>query len=307
MKNYINLFAFFTIVFISSCKKNNNDNIITYKGTMREIVDNDPNFSFLKICLRKAALSPSIGVQAPPAITFFAPTNAAFTAAGITDTSKVSQGYLRKMLGYLIHSKDIRLEDSTKEIFATRMLDMEDSLYYFRSEGGYLLNGEAKANLLESPVSNGTMYSIDRIPLPAFGNILGTISSDSTYKFFSDAIFRVGDNDISLFINAYPSTLFVPTNNAIRKSVYDSTFFATAPAAEVLTVIKHHFHDGRKFSVELPDGNLPMRNGGMITVSRSGGDTYVKGNSNATPAKLISPNRIATKGIVHVIDQVLEP
>lgn len=306
MKKNISIFIFSFLILFCACKKSDNNNIITYKGTIREAIDTDPEFSFLKICLRKAALSPSIGVQAPPSITFFAPTNAAFAAAGLTDTSKLAPGYLRKMLGYLIHAKSLNLEDSTRDIFATRMIDMEDSLYFFKTDGSYYLNGEAKAVKSVTSFTNGSLYRIDRIPFPAFGNILGTISSDSSFKFFSDAIFRVSDNDISLFINAYPSTLFVPTNEAIRHSVYDSAFFATAPAAEVLPVIKHHFHDGRKFSVELRDGNLPMRNG-VATVSRSAGDIFVKGNSNTSPARIISSNRIATKGIVHIINQVLEP
>lgn len=293
----------FYVVFLCSCEKQTTGDIISYTGTIKEEIDTNPEYSILRMCLIKSALIPSIGVEAPPSITLFAPTNDAMIAAGIKDTFDIKASSLRKLMDYLIITKQVNPFDSARDRLGLKVLESNDSLFVIKNGSEYLLNGAAKIVSSTKEFKNGLLFSVNKLPSPPFGNILGTLSANSNLTYLYSAIYHLNDPDINALINNKMSTLFAPTNSAFESNGLDS--IALLNSLILKELISYHFTSGRLFTADLKTGSLIMSNNKSIAIEVAD-LVKLKGTSNSTPSVVVDGNRLANPGIIHVIDQVLK-
>lgn len=94
-------------------------------------------------------------------------------------------------------------------------------------------------------------------------------------------------------------TIFVPDNDAFQAL---GPAISNMTSDELSSVIDYLTLDGIHFSTSLKNGTkLPTKQGGNITVYQSGNNVYL--NS----AQLLTPDLLIANGVLHVIDNVLNP
>ncbi|QDS71026.1 hypothetical protein FKW77_008094 [Venturia effusa] len=97
-------------------------------------------------------------------------------------------------------------------------------------------------------------------------------------------------------------TIFAPANSAFQSI---GSALANASTTDLQSILTYHVHVGAEplYSTSLSNGtSVPTLNGASVTIHLgSNGDVFV--NS----AKVITPNVLIAGGVVHVIDNVLNP
>ncbi|KAF4556490.1 Fasciclin domain-containing protein 6 [Elsinoe fawcettii] len=95
-------------------------------------------------------------------------------------------------------------------------------------------------------------------------------------------------------------TVFAPSNQAFLNI---GSVLANASRETVSSVLTYHVvNTSVIFSTDLTDGaQVPTLNGGSLTINQEGDNFFVNG------ALISTPNVLVENGVVHVIDQVLNP
>lgn len=249
--------------------------------------------------------------------TLFAPTNDAFTAAGITELP--DQETLDAVLTYHvimgeIMSSDIAAGSSSAET-------MNGMVYISKGENGVYLNGSSMVVTPDIEGSNGVVHVIDRTLMPPMQTIAEIVSGYASategaeFTQLLAALQRTsgeGDNDL---LNAVSSdgnlTVFAPTDAAFQElyAALEVSGIDEIPLNTLVAVLKHHVVGARVFSTDLMSGEVATLNGNIMVdlgvsppavTGGSGGD-----NVAALQTSLLDIH--ATNGVVHVIDKVLLP
>jgi len=300
-------------IFIS-CKKSNP--LPGHEKTIYQTISCDPEYSFLTAAINKAglvdALNKSGGKTTP--LTLFAPTNAAFKAAGfnsVSDLAAVPDSTLQSILlyhvlGSKVEAGDIPQADNT----AVTTLNGQPIYVTRTSSNKVFVNGVSvtKANI---EASNGVIHQINRVLIPATGTIVQTAIGNPNLSLLVAAVLRASQgttNVAAVLSGAGPFTVFAPTNQAfINAGFADANAINAADPNTLTSILTYHVIAGRIFSSDLTDGEMPATvNGETVTISLSGGAT-VKGKSNSTASNIIATDIVTTNGVVNVIDQVLLP
>jgi uncharacterized surface protein with fasciclin (FAS1) repeats len=304
------LLAFVALVSFSSCDDDNDpvpvDNSITSK------VVADANFSTLELAVGRAGLAATLSGTGP--FTVFAPDNAAFAAAGITETvlnsltpAQVSAILLYHTLPAKILAADVPAGPNAKVVTAGG-----DSVFVTRNATGVFVNGiqVTQANI---EASNGVIHKVGRVLNTPEKNIVETATAaglDSLVKAVQRATTGPGgDPTLAGTLSTATLTVFAPTNAAFTSllSALSLTDINQIPMATLLAVLRYHVVGGRAFSSDLANGPLTMLAGGNTTISLTSGAT-IKGNGNGTNASNITATNIMCRnGVVHLIDRVLLP
>lgn len=303
------LLAFGALATFTSCK---DDDPVPVDNTITGKVVADPNFSTLELAVGRAGLGGTLSGPGP--FTVFAPDNAAFTAAGITETvlngltpAQVSAILLYHTIPSKILAADVPAGPNAKVVTAGG-----DSVFVTRNAAGVFVNGiqVTQANI---EASNGVVHKIGRVLNPPAGNIVATATAaglDSLVK----AVLRAtngpgGDPTLAGTLSTATLTVFAPTNAAFTGllNALSLTDINQVPVATLLAVLRYHVVGGRAFSSDLSNGPLTMLAGGNTTVSLTGGAT-IRGNGNAgTASNITATNIVCRNGVVHLIDRVLLP
>jgi uncharacterized surface protein with fasciclin (FAS1) repeats len=306
------LLLVFTAMLATSCRKSNPG--YGKPKTIYQTISCDPDFSYLTAAVNKAGLVNALNTKGKSDLTLFAPTNAAFIAAGFktpadlaaVPDSTLTAILLYHVLGEKVDAGDVPLADNTpvttlngQPLYATRT-----------SSGSVFVNGVSviKANI-ES--TNGVVHVINRVLMPATGTIVQTAIGNPNLSLLVAAVLRAsqGTTDVaSVLSSAGPFTVFAPTNQAfINAGFADANAINAADPNTLTTILTYHVIAGRIFSSDLVNGETPATvNGETVTITLTSG-AQVKGNSNTTPSNIVATDIVTTNGVVHVIDQVLLP
>jgi uncharacterized surface protein with fasciclin (FAS1) repeats len=283
----------------------------TEKKTIAAIVSSDPDYSLLKIALKKTDLTGTL--DKPGTFTVFAPDNKAFAAAGFPDASAVNGApvdvlksiLLYHVIGSTIKAGDIPVADNT----AVTTLNGKD-VYVTKKDGKVSVNG---ANVVKADIlaSNGVIHAIDKVLVPPSGNIVEVAQGNPNFTYLVAAVLRASQgatNVAALLTGDGPLTVFAPTNQAFINAGFPTIESINAADPDALTtILAYHVIAARVFSSNLVDGSTPATvNGETVTISLSGG-AKVKGKSNSSASNIVITDLVATNGVVHVIDQVLLP
>ena len=307
-------FAFLAAtIILFSCKK---DEVTPTSNTITDVVVSNPDFSTLRTAVLKANLQTTLSGTGP--FTVFAPTDAAFTASGITAAAlnaltpaQVESILLYHTLGSKIMAAEVPVGPNAKVTTASG-----DSVFVTSNASGVYING-LKVITADVAADNGVIHVLGKVLLPPAGNIVETAVAsglDSLVKAVTRATSAPGgDPSLASTLSSAKLTVFAPTNAAFTQllTALSLTDINNIPIATLVAVLKYHVVAGRAFSSDLSNTNLAMIGGGNTTINLSngtGGGPTITGSGNGTNrSNITATNIVCRNGVVHLIDRVLIP
>ena len=242
-------------------------------------------------------------LQADGPFTVFAPTDAAFAAAGIDlasfDTDE-ENATLVDILTYHVYSGSVESSAVTDGLTVT-MLNGDEAT--FTVADGAVSIGDATVTLADVPASNGVIHVIDKVLMPPADvlDIPATAASTGAHDSLVAALTQA--NLVSALQADGPFTVFAPTDAAFAAAGIDLASFDTDEEnATLVDILTYHVYSGSVESSAVTDGlTVTMLNGDEATF------TVADGAVSIGDATVTQPDVIASNGIIHVIDKVLMP
>lgn len=296
-------------VLFCACKKDKNE--MSEEKTITSIVVSNNNFSLLKTALIQAGLTDVLSGKGP--FTVFAPTNAAFVAAGLDTEAKIKAvplETLKKILLYHVLGQKV-LSSAIPMASNTPVKTVADvDVFVTKNASGVFVNGSSVTQA-DLSASNGVIHVINSVLMPPSGNIVQIAQENPNFSFLAAAVLRAsaGSTNVAQVLSGTgPLTVFAPTNQAfINAGFANIAAIQAADPATLTSILTYHVVQGRIFSSDLTEGVKPATlNSATVSITLSGG-AKVKGNKNATAAVISPANLVTTNGVIHVIDQVLLP
>ena len=280
-------------------------------GTVAEVVLFENDFTILAGALRKADLLETVATA--PAITVFAPDNAGFVAAGITNLDDYTAEQLTDVLTYHVISSVVKAADLPASGIAETLNGNIYLGYLFN--GGVLINGltNVKLDKIDIEKSNGVIHVIDRTLVPPAPNVveiavaLADNGEASDFTVLVSLLTNPAYSDIADAIIAEDNiTVFAPTDVAFGEI---ADVLPTLTEAQVRSVLTYHAAGARVFAEDLSAGdNLTMLNLQDVRVKSIMDDMIVlEDKSGADDAIVLIKNVHGSNGVIHAIDKVLIP
>jgi transforming growth factor-beta-induced protein len=249
--------------------------------------------------------------------TLFAPTNDAFTAAGITELP--DQAILDAVLTYHVIGAAVMAEDIA--VGSSSAETLNGDIYLSRGEGGVFINGSTEVVATDIEGSNGVVHVIDRTLMPPSMTIAAIVSDyaeagdNAEFTQLLAALARTSGQGANDLLNAVSSpgnlTVFAPTDAAFQElyTALEVEGVDDIPLSTLIAVLKHHVVGARVFSSDLSSGAVATLNGN-VTIDVGANPPTVTGGSggeNVADLQTTLLNIHATNGVIHVIDKVLVP
>ena len=281
------------------------------------------NKNFTTLIAAVTAASPSIleTLLSSSKKTLFAPTNDAFTAAGITTLP--ARATLDAVLAYHVIGSEVKASQlPTNTAPANNSVTTLGGVFYLSNRGsnGVFINGKTRVTATDIMADNGVVHVINRTLIPPSQTIaqiataLSTANPGAEFTQLVAALTRVPALLTAASSTSSNLTVFAPTDAAFN-ALYTSLGVtgATIDLTLLTKVLQHHIVSspttatGRVFSSDLVTGSVPTLNGN-ITISATAG-TVTSGNGTmatlSTNAALV--NVLGSNGVVHTINKVLLP
>lgn len=253
--------------------------------------------------------------------TLFAPTNAAFEAAGITTLP--NQATLDAVLTYHVIAGEVRAAQLPANTAPSNseITTLGGKIYLSnRGSNGVFINGTTQVTTTDIVADNGVVHVINRTLVPPSQTIAGiaTSLSQGAQPQFTQLVAAL--TRVPALLQAASSTdskltVFAPTDAAFE-ALYVALGVNGINDIEIgllTAVLQHHIVSapttttGRVFSTDLVNGAVPTLNGN-VTINASNG-TITSGNG--TVAQLSATTSLlnvkATNGVIHTINSVLIP
>ena len=276
----------------------------------------------LVAALEKANLTTALKGEGP--FTVFAPSDAAFTAAGIS-LDDFDADTLANILTYHVVSGKVMSTDLSNGMMATALNG--GTLVFSISEGSVSVNG-ANVILANVPVSNGVIHVIDKVMIPPAGEICyDPVSHTVDVTKTADTCDKSWIPSVDIPTTATATTIHTSLVAALEKANLTTTlkgegpFTVFAPTDEAFTaaginlddydtdekiaaladILLMHVVSGKVMSSDLTDGMEATALSGD-TLSFMIGDTV-----SVNDATVIIADVPVSNGVIHVIDKVLMP
>jgi len=246
-------------------------------------------------------------LQAEGPFTVFAPTDAAFAAAGIdladfdTDAENAT---LEDILLYHVYSGSVA-SSAVSDGLSVEMLNGDNAS--FTVANGTVMIGDATVTTPDVTASNGIIHVIDTVLMPPADvvdpvDIPTVASSTGVHDSLVAALVQAGL--VETLQGDGPFTVFAPTDQAFADAGIDLTSFDTPEENETLAnILLYHVYAGAVPSSAVTDElSVKMVNGDMATFGVDSTGAVTVGTANVTGADVEASN-----GIIHVIDAVLMP
>ena len=246
-------------------------------------------------------------------LTLFAPTNAAFEAAGITTLPDGAT--LSAVLKY--HVLDgITMEANlpTTGTGASAVTSLGGDFFLTNKGSGVFINGNSEVTTTDIEGSNGVVHVINRTLIPPSSNVVEIAVSFNPDEFTQlvAALTRTSGEDPDLLAALSGEgafTVFAPTDAAFE-ALYTALGVGSVdeiPLATLTAVLQHHVIATPKvFSSDLESGAVPTLNGD-VTIDAEAGTITDGSGGTANLASSEFLNVLGTNGVIHVIDAVLIP
>jgi uncharacterized surface protein with fasciclin (FAS1) repeats len=285
--------------------------------SISDVLLQDTDFSILNVAIAHAGLTDAF--KTGYNFTFFAPTNAAFTASGFADASAVTAlpvSQVRDILQYhLIRQKTLSKDFTVGLNYATKTFSDTSTAYLSKLDGTVFINS-ARVVKADLEATNGVVHGVDRIMSVPNGDWSATIRRNPELSLAFAALDRALKltpiNQILAQLNnrSDPFTFFLPTNRAMETAGLNKAAIDRLAPSALNSFLLYHITKGRYFTGTLSSGNIPMLDSGRsvaISVNATTKAVTLKGSGAATLANVVQADLIATNGVVQVIDRVLVP
>lgn len=247
-------------------------------------------------------------LQGDGPFTVFAPTDAAFEAAGVdlsTFTTDEDNQTLANILTYHVVAGSVAAADVTDGMTAATVNGAELS---FGVADGVVTVNDAKVTTADVMASNGIIHVIDAVLTPPAAepvgptlNIPETADSTGVHTSLVAALSHAGL--VETLQGDGPFTVFAPTDEAFAAAGIDLAAFDTAEENETLSdILLYHVLSGAVPSSDVTDAlTVTMVNGDNASFTVTADGVTIEG-ANVTTADVETTN-----GFIHVIDKVLMP
>lgn len=297
-------------VMVSCSDDDDNQLEVSSNQTIASIVTSTPAFSTLSQAVTKAGLGATLNGNGE--FTVFAPNNAAFEASGITNATLASLTAEQTKDILLYHTLASKVASSAVPAGPNAKVTTAqgDAVYVTKDARGVFVNGW-KVNQADIMATNGVIHAIERVLIPASGNVVETAQENENLSYLVAAVVRASQgntNVANVLASTEGLTVFAPTNQAFINAGFPTIASIQAADPEVLTsILTYHVVGARAFSSDLSNNQtLGTVQGGNLVVN-IGNQVTIKGRANASASVVLAPNTLATNGVIHVIDQVLLP
>lgn len=312
MKRLLNFAFFFAATFLLvSCEKEKEAKAPEYTPTM-EFLRSQPNLSTYTAAIEKAQLEAY--TEGPGPFTYFAPTNEAFTAAGITMDSlnRMTSGAINYLLQYhILNSLFTKSDLLGAQVSVSRGTQIGNtaSTQVFVGNGASdsaYING---ANILKADnmVSSGVVHVINEFLIPPVfkGNMQSLLQNTGQHSIFIAALTKA--NRWATIAGTGPFTVLAPTDAAMNAAGLTLAAINAAPMARVDSIVRYHYFSGaRYFTNDFGDRvSAQTALGVNRTLKASNNGRQIAGRLNTTPVNLTRRNVLGTNGVLHIIDGVL--
>lgn len=293
-------------LFLTSC----NDDDAPAQQSIAQVVNTNADFSLLRAAVTKAGLGDALNTGN---LTVFAPNNAAFQAAGLTEATINSrtQAEIAAVLQYhVINARQPAA--SLPEAVNTAVTTLSNGTLYVTKAGSNVSVNGARVIQADVAASNGVIHVVDRVLLPPVGNIVQTaLANNANFSYLVAAVQRAGQGgaDVAGILSGPgPFTVFAPVNQAFIAAGFPTIeSIQAADPATLATILTYHVLPGRLFSTNLVNGNVATAQGSNVSVSLGTGVQVTGLGNNGNAATVVVPNVVATNGVIHAIDRVLLP
>jgi uncharacterized surface protein with fasciclin (FAS1) repeats len=240
-------------------------------------------------------------LQGDGPFTIFAPTDQAFTDAGIDlaalDTPE-GKATLSDILLYHVVAGDVPSSAVTECMSATAV---NGQPLAFTVGDSVMVNG-ATVTTADVAISNGVIHIIDKVlsPADAPNDLPRTAQCTGIHNSLVAAVIQA--ELLETLQGVGPFTLFAPTDQAFTDAGIDLATLNTPEGKVALTdILLYHVHSGSVSAAEITEGMaLPMVNGDNATFS-------LMGQASINGANITLADVLGSNGVIHVIDKVLIP
>lgn len=247
--------------------------------------------------------------------TLFVPNDAAFqealTANGYNSVDEAPVDFLADLINYHSVAGTVLSSDLTTGQVSTNLSGASIGII---AGDAVILNGEATVTDADNTATNGVIHVIDNalgeIPSLNVGALVESSAGAETPEFtlLNAALDKTG---LKATLNgAGGFTVFAPTDAAFIAAGIDQAAIDALTVEELTEVLIYHVVDGYTYSPQLEDDSRVTTLAGSdtqgIEISLDGG-VILNSNHLFASASVIDANVLASNGVVHVINNVLDP
>jgi len=311
----IHALAILSIVSVAfySCNDDENPTTVTPPQTITNVVVANTNFTLLEAAVVRAGLANTLSGTGP--FTVFAPTDAAFQAAGFADAAAINAAPVATLSNILLYhvvsgsavaASAIRAGQTALPTAGTG-----NAPFFVTKAGTAVSVNGSRVTTADVSASNGVIHIIDKVLLPPAGTVLAIVQADTSLSLLTAAAIRGGTAITSALGGTTPVTVFAPTNAAFRAAGFANAAAINAASVATLTAVltNHVVAPARAYSPTLVNGPVTTFGGGPVTVTLGSNNAVtLLSRGNGTNAATVTTADInATNGVVHKINRVLLP
>ncbi|GAO41920.1 fasciclin domain-containing protein [Flavihumibacter petaseus] len=294
---------------VSACSDDDDDNMNPnppVTSTINETIVNDTSYSLLNSAIARGTYADQLNQTG--SFTFFAPTNAAFRAAGIDQAGidTMSAATLNNILQYHTVNRSVSLNSFPSDTMSTLN---GRRIYFSNNANGRFVNGISVSGS-DIAASNGILHPINTLLSSPTGSISGLYSSDTAYRLFNAAVVRAGFVDSLNNNGRY--TVFAPTNAAFEAAGLDAAAISSFDPDSLKTLLKHHILATPYYNSDfITAGTSPtLMDGSTLTFSGSPTGVQLTGSANPysnviTTTAGTTYNTTTTNGVIQTVDRVI--
>mmetsp|Transcript_21423 Transcript_21423/g.39344 ORF Transcript_21423/g.39344 Transcript_21423/m.39344 type:complete len:328 (+) Transcript_21423:193-1176(+) len=270
------------------------------------IGSNTADFSTLVAAVNAAGLADALSGDGT--LTLFAPPNSAFEKLPAELVTKlldpIWKPQLEDLLKYHVLGSVVKSTDLFDGLTAATLNGENITINLNPPRINDISNILVDHGLVDIAAANGVIHGIDTVltPTSVGSNIVDIAAGNDLFSTLVTAVTKAGLVDA--LSGEGPLTVFAPTNDAFA-ALPDGTLdrlLLPENVDELTKILQYHVVSANAHSSTLSNGDVETLSGDSITVAVS--DAGVKINDATT---VVTPDIIASNGIIHVIDTVLFP
>lgn len=299
--SFLGFLALLGMVISSACSTDDDGPMPPAPENIVQVAMGANQFSTLVAAVQRAGLAEAL--SAPGPFTVFAPTNQAFTDAGITDVAAVPVDQLRDILLYHVVSGRVMSNQVTSGSVPTLL---EGENLTFAVSGSTITINESVGVVTENiDASNGVIHAIDNVLMPPAeetNSIADIVMGDERFSTLHAAVTEAGLAGTLANVDG-EYTVFAPTNAAFERFLTDNGLTAEAllGSPDLVSILSYHVVSGLVPSSEVEAGAVTSFAELPFYVSIDTEDNvWINGN-----AKVETVDVMADNGIIHIIDYVI--
>ena len=282
------------------------------EGSIVDLALASPDLTTLVTALQAADLVSALADE-DALFTVFAPTDEAFAALGedaIAELLADTDALTNVLLYHVVAGAAVDSIDATA-LYGEMVTMLNEADVTIDVRDGELYINDSKVIIKDIPATNGIIHVIDMVLIPESeeaaepaGTIVDIALADPQFSTLVTAL-EAADLVSTLADETAVFTVFAPTDDAFALLGTDTINSLLADVPTLTNILTYHVIGDQAVdaatAISLDGSDVEMLNGDTVSVSVQDDVLYI--NDSA----VITPDVVATNGVIHVIDAVLTP